>query len=148
MQSFIGSNRRDSTGSESRSPALQTDALPLSHRGSLFGYKNGLKCSTEALGDYVLIHENEYSSYPSTSTRKLKQYRLYLLSLTPVIPVSPARQRKIRGSNPACDGIFPGRVIPVTSKLTLQWLPCQAPGILGSAVELVSVYCDWVRQKV
>ena len=52
------------------------------------------------------------------------------------------------GSNPACDEIFPGRVIPVTSKLALQWLPCQAPGIIGSALGLVgpvSVYCDWVR---
>ena len=41
-------------------------------------------------------------------------------------------------------GIFPGRVIPVTSKLALQWLP----GIVGSASGLVgpvSVYCDWVR---
>ena len=29
----------------------------------------------------------------------------------------------------------------------LQWLPCQAPGIIGSALGLVglSVYCDWVR---
>ena len=43
---------------------------------------------------------------------------------------------------------FPGRVIPVTLKLALQWLPCQAPGIIGSALGLVgpvSVYCDWVR---
>ena len=33
-------------------------------------------------------------------------------------------------------------------KLALQWLPCQAPGIIGSAIGLVgtvSVYCDWVR---
>ena len=33
-------------------------------------------------------------------------------------------------------------------KMSLQWLPCQAPGIKGSAlglVGLVSVYCDWVR---
>ena len=54
----------------------------------------------------------------------------------------------IRDSNPACDGIFPGRVIPMTSKLALQWLHCQAPGGIGSAPELVgsvSVYCDWVR---
>ena len=43
---------------------------------------------------------------------------------------------------------FGGRVIPVTKKLALQWLPCQAPGVIGSALELVgpvSVYCDWVR---
>ena len=33
-------------------------------------------------------------------------------------------------------------------QLALQWLPCQAPGITGSALGLVgplSVYCDWVR---
>ena len=48
----------------------------------------------------------------------------------------------------ACTGIFSGRVIPVTSKLALQWLPCQAPGGIGSVLGLVSpvsVYCDWVR---
>ena len=47
---------------------------------------------------------------------------------------------------------FPGRVTgPVTIKLVLQWLPCRASGIAGSALGLagpVSVYCDWVRQKV
>ena len=34
---------------------------------------------------------------------------------------------------------------------TLQWLPCQVPGVIGSALGLVgpvSVYCDWVRWKV
>ena len=37
-----------------------------------------------------------------------------------------------------------------TSKLALQWLPCQVPGVIGSALGLVgpvSVYCDWVRWK-
>ena len=44
-----------------------------------------------------------------------------------------------------------GQVIPVTSKLALQWLPCQAPGVKGLVLGLVgpvSVYCDWVRWKV
>ena len=44
-------------------------------------------------------------------------------------------------------GIFLGLVIPLTSKLALQWLPCRVPGIIGSVlrlVGLVSVYCDWV----
>ena len=54
-----------------------------------------------------------------------------------------------RGSIPAfAVDLFPGLVIPVTSKLVLQWLPCQAPGFVGSALGLagpVSVYCDWVR---
>ena len=39
-------------------------------------------------------------------------------------------------------------VIPVTPKLALQWIPCQAPGVIGSALGLVgpvSVYCEWVR---
>ena len=41
---------------------------------------------------------------------------------------------------------FQGRVIPVTRKLALQWLPCQAPGVIGSVLGLV--YCDWVWVKV
>ena len=43
---------------------------------------------------------------------------------------------------------FPGRVIPVSQKLALQLLPCQAPGIIESPLGVVgpvSVYCDWVR---
>ena len=39
----------------------------------------------------------------------------------------------------------------MTYKLELQWLPCQAPGVMGSVLGLVgpeSVYCDWVRWKV
>ena len=39
----------------------------------------------------------------------------------------------------------------MTYKLAVQWLPCQAPGVIGSALGLVgpvSVYCDWVRWKV
>ena len=37
------------------------------------------------------------------------------------------------------------------TKLALQWLPCQVPGVIGSVlglVDLVSVYRDWVRWKV
>ena len=63
----------------------------------------------------------------------------------------PPRERKIPGSNPACAGFFRGRVVPVTLKSALQWLPCQASGVIGSALALVgpvSVYCDWVRWKV
>ena len=61
------------------------------------------------------------------------------------------RERKVPGSNRACGGTFRGRVIPVTQKLAFQWLPCQAPGVMGSALGLVgpvSVYCDWVRKNV
>ena len=55
-------------------------------------------------------------------------------------------ERKIRGSNPAFDGIFPGRVIPCSDlKFGTPLADCQAPGILGSALGLVgpvSVYGD------
>ena len=75
--------------------------------------------------------------------------KLLPVDLVGLVVRRPPRQRKIPGSNPACAGIFfRGRVIPVTSKLALQWLPCQAPGVIGSALGLVgpvSVYCDWVR---
>ena len=40
---------------------------------------------------------------------------------------------------------FPGCFIPVTSKLVLQWLPCQVPGVIGSALGVVcpvSVFCE------
>ena len=39
----------------------------------------------------------------------------------------------------------------MTYKLALQWLPYQAPGVIGSVMGLVgpvSVYCDWVKWKV
>ena len=55
----------------------------------------------------------------------------------------PPPERKIQGSNPACDGIFPGRVIPEAYKLAHQ-----APGIIGLVLGLVgpvSVYCDLVE---
>ena len=41
---------------------------------------------------------------------------------------------------------FPGRIILVTSKLALQWLPCQAPGVVGSALglgEVESLICSF-----
>ena len=34
---------------------------------------------------------------------------------------------------------FPGGVRPVTSQLVLQWLPCQTPGVLGSARRLAGL---------
>ena len=40
-----------------------------------------------------------------------------------------------------------GRVISMTSKLALQWLPCQAPGVKGSALELVGQYHSTVTEK-
>ena len=50
-----------------------------------------------------------------------------------------------------CVIILPDRVIQVAFKSAHLWLPCQAPGVIGSVlgvVGLVSVYCDWARRKV
>ena len=51
-------------------------------------------------------------------------------------------------SNPCFPaGLSPGRVIPVTPELALQWLSCMAPGVIGSALgldESLSAYWDWV----
>ena len=52
---------------------------------------------------------------------------------------------KIPGSIPAVTGFFWVESYS-DSKLALQWLPCQAPGVKGSVLGLVdpvSVYCDW-----
>ena len=77
-----------------------------------------------------------------------QQFLLGWCCLVGLVGRCPPWERKIPGSNPACAGFFRGQVIPVTSKLALQWLPCQVPGVVGSAlglVGLVSVYYDWVR---
>ena len=57
----------------------------------------------------------------------------------------PPLQQEIWGSVTALSG----QVISVTWTLVLLGLPRQAPGVLGwelGLVNLVSVYCDWVRQ--
>ena len=95
---------------------------------------SSLSCPLSCLSPYSLLSP-VFLSYLSTASMAEWLRR-------------PPRERKTRGSNPACDGIFPGRVILVTSKLALQRLPCQAPGIIGSVLGLagpVSVYCDWLR---
>ena len=45
-------------------------------------------------------------------------------------------------------GFYRGQVIPVTLELALQWLSCQAPGVIGSVLRLaglVLVYFNWAR---
>ena len=45
-------------------------------------------------------------------------------------------------------GLFLGQIIPVTEKLVIRWLLCQAPGVMGIALRLVdpvSVHCDLAR---
>ena len=68
-----------------------------------------------------------------------------------VVKVSALRAEDLEFESLFAPGFLQGWVIPVTSKLALQWLPCQAPGVIGSLLGLVSpvsVFCDWVRWKV
>ena len=61
------------------------------------------------------------------------------------------RVRWWRGEGGGGGGGGSGGRWPLLHREPLQWLPCQAPGIIGSALGLVgpvSVYCDWVRWKV
>ena len=54
-----------------------------------------------------------------------------------------------RAEDPGFDSRLHGRIFQVDSlKLALHWLPCQAPGVIGSALGVVgpvSVFCDRVR---
>ena len=85
---------------------------------------------------------------PPTNHKRTSNLFWVIYRLDGLVVRRPPRGRKIPGSNLACAGSFSrGQVIPVTSKLALQWLPCQAPGVIGSVLGLVgpvSVYCDWV----
>ena len=65
-----------------------------------------------------------------------------------VVKASTSRAEDLRFESRSRRDFFPGRVIPVTSKLALQLLPCQAPGIIGSALGLVvmAVVVGWRRR--
>ena len=107
--------------------------------------------------------ENDWSPYPS---QQLFSHMMVIsrASFPPhthththrlvglVVKASASRASwRFRVRIPLAPGFFRGRVIPVSSKLALQWIPCQAPGVVESVLGLVdpvSVYCDWVRWKI
>ena len=95
-------------------------------------------CATIAMFYYVDVHLCLWS------TMSRLPHRLVGL----VVKASASRAEGSGFESRSRRDFFRGRVIPVTSKLALQWLPCQAPGVIGSALGLVgpvSVYCDRVR---
>ena len=51
-----------------------------------------------------------------------------------VVKTSASRAEDSGFEPPLAREIFLGRVIQVTLKLALQWLPCQAPGVIWSAL--------------
>ena len=100
-------------------------------------------------------HQHISSSYylaPVISDRASTHFVTMLHRLVGLVVRRLPRERKIPGSNPACSGIFWGSShTSDLKKMALQWLPCQEPCVIGSALRLVgpvSVYCDWVRLNV
>ena len=87
---------------------------------------------------YISMHSHTHTfTHSTTSVAKWLRRRL------------ESRRSQVR--IPFVPRFFQGRVIPVTLKLALQWLPCQAYGVIGSVlgpVGQVSAYCGWVRWKV
>ena len=90
---------------------------------------------------------------PGIGECTLHKYLCMILSLpldclVGLVVRRPPRERKVPGSNPACDGIFSGS--SHTCDLNIGTPVATLPGVIGSAlglVGLVSVYCDWVRWK-
>ena len=75
---------------------------------------------------------------------------LHVDSLVGLVVKASAPRAEGPGFESHLRGIFSGssHTSDLKKKMTVQWLPCQAPGIIGSALGLVgpvSVYCDWVR---
>ena len=90
-------------------------------------------------------------SWPSAvyaSNRPMTASPLLHRLVGPVVKASAPRAADL-GSIPALlADLFPGPVTPVGYTGVLRWLPCQASGVIGSAMGLVgpvSVYRDWVR---
>ena len=74
---------------------------------------------TPSVSLYVCLSVSLCSSF-SLSLLSLLCMSVYTTSIAKWLR-RPPRERKVRGSNPACDRIFPGRVIPVTQ--TIGTLP-------------------------
>ena len=75
------------------------------------------------------------------SSQRREKHRLVSL----MVRASASRVTDLVSVPPFGVDLFPGRDIPVTEKMVPQWLPCQAPGVIESALGRfgpVSVNCD------
>ena len=115
-------------------------------------YKTHAYRTPKTAGVQTIVLKQPSGQLKNYRRKKRKKYPFFHNPLQPVlvglvVKASAWRERKIPGSNPACAGFcfcffFGGGGGRVESyKLALQWLPCQALGLVGP----VSVHCDWVR---
>ena len=71
-----------------------------------------------------------------------------MFNAQPTGMVISRRSIQLESGMPGFDSRFPGRVIPVTSKLVFMLPPCQAPDIIGSALGLVGqVGWNWLARS-
>ena len=78
----------------------------------------------------------------------LNQFARQELPRWPSGKVSALRAANLGFDSRFAPGFFQVESYQWLKKLALQWLPWEAPGVIGSALSLVgpvSVYCDWVR---
>ena len=98
---------------------------------------------TQALGQQMSI---EYGEHLSSRSQSAVAERLVGL-----VVKAPASTATYPGLDPRLRRDFSGSSHTNDLKLAFQWLPCQAPGVIGSVLGLVgpvSVNCDWVRRRV
>ena len=104
---------------------------------------------------YVLMHsipENQYVCTEIIGEYKQKMYNsfsIFILNLLVGLVVKASTSRAEKRFESRLRRDFSGSSLTSDlKKMAPQWLPCQAPGIIGSALGLVgpvSVYCDCVR---
>ena len=70
---------------------------------------------------------------------KTKSHNEYDCLVGLVVEVSASRAVDLSSIPAFILDLFPGQIIPVTETLILQWLPSQAPGVIGSALGLVGL---------
>ena len=95
-------------------------------------------------------NENERSPHTQSNLARWLRQRNRLFGLVVRASASraedPGFESRLRRDFPGSSHTSDFKII-----LALQWLPCQAPGVIGPVRGLVgpvSVYCDWVRWKV
>ena len=107
--------------------------------------------STSLRETFTVSYTSDLCHNYTAILRQVTFLSLIIHRLVGLVVRRPPRDRKIPGSNPAGAGIFSGSSHTSDFKIGTPVLPCQAPGVIGSALGLVgpvSVYCDWVRWKV
>ena len=97
---------------------------------------SGHRCGLKSLDRRKLIQHcrlNDLSSYYRPQCRTELCFHLLM------VKAADSRAVDLGSVRDFPMGLFPGRIIGVTKNVALQWLPCQVPAVIGSALELVGL---------